>query len=187
MPNRHQRLQIARPQFQLIAIGHQNTGRGLGPYGFRSAFAAWVSRQRRSIREQGWERWPRLFGQKMLLGRWSPASCGRLTGVAVGFDLPGFYTKRIELGGACGRRDVRWESRQTFPRQATRCATAHRPQIHGVPCSCLTPLVGLRTRVPRSRRRPASCHPGSDGVVARCRSADTWPGWLSHRRRCHRP
>ena len=133
------------------------------------------------------ERWPRLFGQKTFFDKWNLASCGRLTGDAVGFDLPGFYTKRIELGGACGRRDARWESRQTFPRQAARCATAHRPQIHGVPSSCLTPLLGLRTRVPRSRRRPASCHPGSDGVVARCRSVDTWPGWLSHRRRCHKP
>ncbi len=133
------------------------------------------------------ESWPRLFGQKTFFDKWNLASCGRLTGDAVGFDLPGFYTKRIELGGACGRRDARWESRQTFPRQAARCATAHRPQIHGVPSSCLTPLLGLRTRVPRSRRRPASCHPGSDGVVARCRSVDTWPGWLSLRRRCHRP
>ena len=133
------------------------------------------------------ERWPRLFGQKTFFDKWNLASCGRLTGDAVGFDLPGFYTKRIELGGACGRRDARWESRQTFPRQAARCATAHRPQIHGVPSSCLTPLLGLPTRLPGSRRRSASCHPGSDGVVARCRSVDTWPGWLSRRRRCHRP
>ncbi len=65
----------------------------------------------------------------MLLAKWSPAGCGRLIGSAVGLDFPGFCTKRIELGGAYGRRDVRWESRQTFPPQAARCAIAHRPQI----------------------------------------------------------
>ncbi len=107
------------------------------------------------------ERWPRLFGQEMLLDKWSPAGCGRLTGVAVGFDFPGFYTKRIELGGACGRRDARWESRQTFPRQAARCAIAHRPQIHGVPSSCLTPPVGFVLPRQRSRSRPVFCLPGT--------------------------
>jgi len=111
----------------------------------------------------------------MLLDKWSPAGCGRLTGIAVGFDFPGFYTKRIELGGAGGRRDAWWKGRQTFPRQAARCAAAHRPQIHGAPCSCLTPPVAWRPRVPRSQSRPVCCHRRSEGVVARCRSANTWP------------
>ena len=121
-------------------------------------------------------RWRRLFGQKICFAKWSPAGCGQVTGVPRGFDFRGFYPNRIELGGACGRRDARWESRQTFPRQAARCAPAHRPQIHGAPCSCPTPPVALRPRVPQSRWRPASGHAGSDGGVARCRNADTWPG-----------
>jgi len=104
------------------------------------------------------------------------AGRGQVTRVAVGFDFAGFDRKRIELGGARGRRDARWESRQTFPRQAAGCAPAHRRQIHGAPCACPTPPVALRPRVPRSRWRPASGHAGSDGGVARCRSTDTWPG-----------
>ncbi len=59
-----------------------------------------------------------------------------------------------------------------FPRQAARCATAHRPPIHGALSACLMPRFGWRKRVPRSRRRPVSGHRASDGAVARCKSAD---------------
>ena len=79
-----------------------------------------VERLVRALRRISLERWPSLSGQEGRLfdkwspASWSPASFVWLTGDAVGFDLPGFYPKRMDLGGACGQMDVQRETRQTL-------------------------------------------------------------------------
>src|SRR5574338_1224607 len=92
----------------------------------------------------------------------------------MGFDFPGFYSKRFERCGACGQRGVRWESRQTFPRPAPRFAAGElstnpqRCSLSGRPRGgLLWPEVGFIGRLPAQRlMRPAPVVPVEEGREA---------------------
>ena len=100
----------------------------------------------------------------------------KLTGDAIGFDPPGFYPNRTELAQACERSDIRWESRQTFQRQAARCASASSTNPHS---PFRMPYAAFRIAEARVTKQAAS-----DFLPSTARAVGA--GWRSRRRRAAR-